>query len=1028
MTFDIRESAAIIGHTKDDDSSSYAKGIKMTAGERLADGGTVILASTGAVVTHQSSQVNVSGGDVEYTSAVVKPTQLLGADGKVYSANTATKDVQITKVLSAADTDVTRFGVVTAPGANLQGRLEAGYVDGRSGGTFAIYAPTVVASGQVKATTVAGERQLRGKDKLAKAAAVKVGSLLSMNSSMANAFVRGLSITKDQKDLDANFWDDATQAPITGGNRIAAATLNASGAGVIELASEGHITIEDGADLHLVDAAQLTLRSRAVAHDDGVTLGGNITGHGADVNISNALAIFPDPTTGLPMFGGIVLKAGKTIDVSGNFVNRQVDGVGQQAAWAGGNVTLASMGGLDVQDGSTIDVSGGALVSSSGVITGTRAGAITLVSQNSVNKDQSTFSPVHVGATLRGQQMVTTAKALNDSSRSDADSGKLRIKVGDIQVVAADGSPAIRPGRTADGLTVSADLFSQGGFKSFDLEGVRHLNVAGNVMIDPQVRQWLPSTKAVWAGSGSQMDAIATSTVGALGQRPAVNLSLTSKGYKENDTTFVPDNGSVTLNAGSQIKLSPKSVVKLTAGNELLVDGLIQAAGGKVALDMAGVPSGISEVAGNYFGKYQVGSGAVIDVSGTTVLKPNSNGLRQGEVLQGGSISLGLTLGQGSVVTVAQGAQLKANGAVDQLDVTLPSVTGGTVTKRQSVASDGGSISVAAGGGGGVLAGDLQAKAGSDQAMGGSLSVSSTDTVRLQADAVNAALPPDVGTIAVSTAAVKQGGFADLSLKASTKLELQGSVDLAMRRKLVLDTPVLVAKDAARSPARSLLKAASALSWTNTNGFSGVPLAGVGSGAKVTLQGGLLDLSGNVATDGVSQLTMIGDQELRLRPSGLGNADGMNTEADVIIRAPQLVGSTHVNYTLDASGHALTFEGGDPQAAAPLSAGANLTFKAKTIDQHGTIQAPFGQITLSATERVTLHDGSVTSVSGDGLSVPYGITTGGQDGWQVNGQTIDRLPEKTITVEAPGQSLELNAGSTLDLSAGGKLLAWEFVA
>lgn len=1027
VTFDVRESAAVIGgYTKGDETSSYVKGISKTAGERLADGGSVTLASTGGVFTHQSSQVNVSGGNVVYESAVVKPTQLLGADGKVYTANTATKDVLITKVLTKADTDLTRYGVVTAPGTSLQGRLEAGYVEGRAGGTFGIYAPTVVALGQVKASTEAGERQIRGFDPLAKSAAIKIGSVLSMNASASNAFVRGLTVTKEAlldqktksekspKDLSElvenqdKFWSNPTEKVMPGGNRVSAASLNASGAGVIELASNGHITVEDGADLQLVNNGQLTMRSRAV-NGEGVTLGGSIAGHGANVHISNV-------ATASGELGDITLKAGRTINVAGNFVNRQRDGADQQAAWAGGNVTLASVRGLDVQDGSSIDVSGGATASSSGAVIGTRAGAITLESQNN---SIGGFGSVHVGGTLRGQQMANTTKALNDGGRSESDSGKLRIKAGDIRVVAADGGPTIRDGIEGDGLSINTDLFSQGGFKSFDLEGVRNLHVAGDVVIDPQVKQWIPKASMGWAATGSQMDTVATSVVGSQGQRPAVNLNLTSKGFQENGAAFIADNGSLRLDAGSQIRLSPKSVVSLTGGNELIVNGAVEAAGGKINLDMvAGAAS--ASLAAKYPGRYQVGGTAILDVSGTRLVKPSGNGLLQGEVLSGGSINLGLSQGQGSVVTVSKGAQLKANGVVGQLDVSMPSANGGIVTKRQAVASDGGSISVAAGVGGAVLAGDLQAKAGNDQAMGGSLSVVSTGTVRLQQGVVDEKMAPDTGVITVAADMVESGGFADVKLKADDRIELKGAVDLAMRRNLMLDAPVLVAKGVAQS----LLKAGSVLSWTNT--FGGVPLAGEGTGASVKLQGGLLDLSGRVATDGVSHLNLVGDQEVRLRTSKVG-AHGLSTAADVVIQSPQLVGGTGVNYTLDASGHALTIEGGNALAALPLSAGSNLTFKAATIDQKGTIQAPFGQITLSATERVTLHDGSVTSVSGDGLVVPYGTTTGGQKTWTVNGQAIERLPEKTITVEAPGQTVELKTGSTLDLSAGGQVVGWEFV-
>lgn len=1035
VTFDVRDSAAVIGHDRRDANSSYTKGIKKTAQERLAEGGSVSLASTGAVITRGGSAIDVSGGQITYKADTVKPSQLLGADGKLYTVNSAQAGVKITKVLSEGDSDATRFGMVTEAVANLQGRPEAGYVEGKSAGTLKIFAPTVVAEGQIRASTIQGVRQRLGRD--ARAATGKIE--LSSAAQLGSVFSRGLTVAGAASSLlGEDFWKDPATGVIMGGNRITASALNGSGAGSIKLSVLGQVVQEDGADLSLADGSALTLSAAThtlgvitydtadgtskteTIYSGGVELGGNIVGTGATVDVSTQIASLSEPAD-------IVLGAGRIIDVSGQLVNRQRDGVGQAAALAGGNVTLRSAGGLDVQDGSRIDVSGGATVSATGAIVGTRAGAISLIS------DSQTGAPIHLGAELRGQQMASTATAVNDGSRQAQDSGKLTIKAGDVRIVAPGEGASIQTGEVADGLILSSDVFSQGGFSHFDIAGARRLDVAGDVLIEPRVSQWVPGTAMSWAASGVPMGAVAQTVVTPEGQRPIMTLNLSSEGILNGSTT----DGALHLAEGSRIVLSPRSTVTLKGGTSLEIDGQIQAAGGQVTMDLTGVTDG--SATSSQVGTYRVGDRAIIDVSGTTVLSPNASGQRLGQVLDGGSIKVKLSGAQGSTVTLAQGAQLKANGASGVLDVSEPLQTGGVTVRRQTVASNGGSISIQTSAGGGVLAGDMQAHAGGESAAGGALAImaastgttrtdDATATIRLQHDRVNAAGPVDPGVVTVSAQAVQAGGFDDLTLSTSNRsshIELKGPVSLSMRRDLALDAPLLLARDATRS----VLRAGSRLSWTNSTGLA-TPAAGDVAGANVTLQGGLLDLAGQMVTEGISQLTLVGDTEVRMRkrlqtPSVGG---GLRTQADVTITAPQITAGTAVNFTVDASGHALLIDGGDATAAAPLSAGGSLTFKAATIDQHGAIQAPFGQISLLASERVTMHEGSLTSVSGDGLTVPYGVLADGQTQWQVNGARVEALPQKTITVQAPGQSVQLQAGSTLDLSAGGDLVAWEFVS
>src|SRR5208282_2481522 len=91
--------------------------------------------------------------------------------------------------------------------------------------------------------------------------------------------------------------------------------------------------------------------------------------------------------------------------------------------------------------------------------------------------------------------------------------------------------------------------------------------------------------------------------------------------------------------------------------------------------------------------------------------------------------------------------------------------------------------------------------------------------------------------------------------------------------------------------------------------------------------------------------------------------------------------------------------------------------------------APFGQIALDANKTLTLSNGSLVSVSGSGLDVPYGQTQ--EDGAQwlyVAGgpqNAITGTPQKQVSLTAPNVTVQANA--TIDLRGGGDLYAYEWV-
>ena len=214
---------------------------------------------------------------------------------------------------------------------------------------------------------------------------------------------------------------------------------------------------------------------------------------------------------------------------------------------------------------------------------------------------------------------------------------------------------------------------------------------------------------------------------------------------------------------------------------------------------------------------------------------------------------------------------------------------------------------------------------------------------------------------------------------------------------------------------------------------------------------------------GFAQITLTSSGDLRFQPDKSGAQATLVTSGNLTLSAAQIYPVAGANARVYAG---VTF---DPNAAnffrpggrivvsspggalppPPLTAGGTLLLAAGEIDQGGVLRAPFGQITLGATgnesgfdavfsfgsespatftTEVKLLPGSLTSVSGEGTTIPYGGTT---DGTSYSVCTTgsgcatvnlgSNTPSIAPTVSLIGQSIAVGQGATLDLSGGGAL-------
>ncbi len=228
---------------------------------------------------------------------------------------------------------------------------------------------------------------------------------------------------------------------------------------------------------------------------------------------------------------------------------------------------------------------------------------------------------------------------------------------------------------------------------------------------------------------------------------------------------------------------------------------------------------------------------------------------------------------------------------------------------------------------------------------------------------------------------------------------------------------------------------ASNLAATNFNATGDLRLIGVGpiplaNITPLTLNGQILAAGDiNLSAAQVYTTTGTGNLQLLIEDRLAGRA----TTA-----TPYLIGSTGANSTIRFSRSANA-----AATAMPLSAGSWLQVQAANIVQDGQLRAPFGRVdiggtaptliagtnvSLPATKTVSFGDGSITSVSGAGLNVPYGTTTDQIEYFfsPIVSGALTTVP--TGELRLGGDKLDIQSGAVVDGSGGGSLFAYEFIS
>ena len=346
-----------------------------TIGEWTAVGGSVTL-SAPQVTAEKGAIVNLAGGAVSYAAGNIITTNLLGADGRIYSIGSAASELRLLglagsfrrthniqgqhdKRLDEVWTTIFDRGAVSI-------RHEDAYTVGRDGGQLNLLATKSAFEATLVADVVNGRRQTGARPK---------GLNDAYKATQTTAAVAGrLSLA----DLDRISWTVIGTGSVTisagkasdrdaPNNWFDASDLSRYGMGGISVSSVGAVD--------LLAPLQLTAGGVLTISGGDVTIGGNVTAPGGAVTVNAGL--------------GLTVKQGVTIDTRGLWTNAWLDPkavLSRTAFINGGAISLTALK-LSLEKDSRLDASAGGVTLTNRKTIGGDGGDITLAGQDSLALD-----------------------------------------------------------------------------------------------------------------------------------------------------------------------------------------------------------------------------------------------------------------------------------------------------------------------------------------------------------------------------------------------------------------------------------------------------------------------------------------------------------------------------------------------------------------------------------------------------------------------------------------------------------------
>lgn len=989
-----------------DSLQSYQARLERTVAERSTIGGTIRVNSLGQAIIGTGAVFDLSGGSLSYTPASV-PTTLVMSRGVLTDIANARADVRYEGTATRYVQDYGRWNVKEVIDLGQTFNYDPGYTEGKNAGALEIIGLGAVAmQGGVEGRTVVGEVQ---RD----AGTMPDGARLTLGTGAVTQATGGIG---DDYKLNQRVELGGTGAALPDGFRFGDA-LPSDLLDVVRL-DPTLLGKDKVANLDVFSNRAAAVRDVLRAPQGGSV---NIVAQGlsvdADISAPGGSIVLDAKRNDVNIIStplDVIVADGVTLSARGAWVNEMPGvqggaGTGEVARVDGGQITLSAPDTLALGRDTLLDVTGG------GRLKADSRGKVIAGNGGNIHLSGNTVSGL--GGNVRGHG-IGHGGTLSVTSNS--------ILIGNLSS-SADGTLHLHTG-----------FFERAGFANIDLAGIENLTVAEGTTIRPTLLNLELLPDYTLRATGSRVDDFTRHVKLDDLVRAPVNLSLTAKNSADGS-------GDLKIAAGAHIEADPGAQVMLNAARLLDIQGRVTAPGGSI---VATLDHGISAL--NYDASHALwlGKQATLDVSGKALTFLDSQRLTQGEVLNGGMVTLNARFGH--VVTEA-GSKIDIAGATPvRLDIL--NEAGGL---GQWVGSDAGTLSIHAREGA-LLDGAIAAHGGSRANRGGTFNLvlgdnffpipeqgfptdarvlSLAQLVTPQAGGLvpGAPLPAGFnGQARVGAAALEAAGFDRMALKSRDAIRLEDNLNLGAGRalplkELVLDAPRIETAGGDASLKAEIIRLGNYDIEQQNAENAPQPGSGV---LKAEAQ--LLELAGNLSLTGMGRSELTGAREIRLAGVSTGAVPRpmatLSSAADLVFRGAVVAPTTYSEVNIQAPGQTVRFDRQGLLPSQPMSALGSIIVTAENIVQDGSIWAPFGQLVFNAADTVTFGNGSLTSIAATpGSLIPFGVTVNGRSWfYRPDSNNIAQLAlaEKSILTQAA--DIEMQAGATLDLAGGGDLQAYEF--
>ncbi|KQK63554.1 hemagglutinin [Pseudomonas aeruginosa] len=884
-------------------------------------------------------------------------------------------------------------------------------------------------------------------------------------------------------DLDTALADEQRGVLLLDSERLSGFELGALRVAARErIAVDNALQVSDGGEIVLY-APEVEVNADLTARAGSLRLGNVLE----QVEVARGERIDTYLTPAAGQRAALTLGDGVTLDARGLWSNQVQGGVdADRAHLDGGRISLRSSGDLSLGDGSRIDVSSGAALLADGKQVGGKGGDLTL----SANTGSAAGDGrLQLGGELAGHGVAgagtLSVQAPRVSIGAAAQDGTLALAAGffdkgfaSYQVIGEQGLEVAEGAQVKvlrplyrfrdDAISVASGADPLLALEPWLTPLYEERPADGELRQRPGASLFLQAGSRQ-SGAGQVADSVLDIGRGSLLEvDPGQRIELRSVGQLNVDGRLNAWGGSIEL--GSVALPDPVRDQVESVGHQRAIR-----VGEQGVLDVAARAATALDFQGRRYG--QVADGGSIVIGGTV---EHASGKADAAEL---------------FIDLRPGSLLDASGTQALLDVpgvgqTRVSSAGGSISlaSANGLYLDGELRAFA--GGEGAAAGSLTLALATPNYL---TSLATDQVLRprelivgQQREAAGEGRDYAYGHGRLAASQVQDGGFGDLTLFSDGLLSFAGDLELSLAQRLRLYSGALGLGEGAAGDSRVRLSAPSLLlagAFVNeaaennetqplsTGLFevsrqpsealfeAGAQVLDIRDSLVFGSRGSFRDAGGGTQTidrRGFDRVELSSTGDMRLLAGNATPVERINTQVlsggDLLIRAAQLYPGTGAGarilagYGYQADGAAAAF---DPARSLriersdattpeqPLAVFGRLSLGAASVVQGGVVRAPLGYLEIGQNaDKVELLSGSLTSVSGAGLTLPYGGTVDGQV-WRYAGEEIaltgvgGSFNERGIMdtgVDLGGRSVWVASGATLDLSGGGELLGAGFVS